>query len=126
PKDMGAAISSGSFQTDGMAVIPCSMKSLAGIVSGYSDNLVLRAADVTLKERRTLALVPRETPLSMIHLENMLKAARAGALVLPAMPGFYHRPKTMDDLINHVVGKTLDAFKIKHNLFKRWGEKQAD
>ncbi len=121
--DMAAAVSSGSFQTDGMAVIPCSMKTLAGIVSGYSDNLLLRAADVTLKERRTLVLVPRETPLNTIHIENMLRASRAGAVVLPAMPGFYFKPKTLDDMINHIVGKTLDVFKIKHSLFKRWGEK---
>lgn len=122
-RDMAAAVSSGSFQTDGMAVIPCSMKTLAGIVSGYSDNLLLRAADVTLKERRTLVLVPRETPLNSIHIENMLRASRAGAVVLPAMPGFYFKPKTLDDMINHIVGKTLDVFKIKHSLFKRWGEK---
>ena len=125
-RDMAAAPSSGSFLTEGMAVVPCSMKTLAGIVSGYSDNLVLRAADVTLKERRPLVLVPRETPLSVIHLENMLQASRAGAVMLPAMPGFYIRPKTIDDLVNHVVGKVLDALKIPHSVFQRWGSKETE
>jgi 4-hydroxy-3-polyprenylbenzoate decarboxylase len=118
--DLTAAISSGSFPTDGMVVIPCSMKTLAGIATGYSSNLLLRAADVTLKERKPLVLVPRETPMSLIHLENMSKAARAGAIVLPAMPGFYHKPKSIDDLVNHVVGKVLDVFHLEHSLYKRW------
>ena len=119
--NMAAAVSSGSFKTDGMAVIPCSMKTLASVANAFDDSLVSRAAGVCLKERRKLVLVPRETPLSKIHLENMARLADAGAVILPAMPGFYHRPKTMDDLIDHVVGKVLDQFDIDHGLFKRWG-----
>lgn len=119
--NMAAAISSGSFKTDGMAVIPCSMKTLASIANAFDDSLVSRAAGVCIKEQRRLVLVPRETPLSKIHLDNMVKLADAGAVILPAMPGFYHRPKTMDDLIDHVVGKVLDLFNIDHGLFKRWG-----
>jgi len=119
--NMAAPISSGSFQTGGMAIVPCSMKTLASIANAFDDSLVSRAASVCIKEQRKLVVVPRETPLSKIHLENMEKLAGAGAIILPAMPGFYHRPQTMDDLINHVVGKVLDQFGIEHNLFKRWG-----
>lgn len=119
--NMAAAVSSGSFKTDGMAVIPCSMKTLASIANGFDDSLVSRAAGVCIKEQRKLVLVPRETPLSKIHIGNMDRVADAGAVILPAMPGFYHRPKTMDDLIDHVVGKVLDQFDIDHGLFKRWG-----
>jgi 4-hydroxy-3-polyprenylbenzoate decarboxylase len=119
--DISAAPASGSFHTDGMVVIPCSMKTLAGIATGYSDNLMLRAADVTLKEKRPLVLVPRETPLTTIHIENMLRAANAGATILPAMPGFYHRPKTIEGLVDHVVGKILDILRLEHNLYTRWG-----
>jgi 4-hydroxy-3-polyprenylbenzoate decarboxylase len=97
------------------------MKTLASVANAFDDSLVSRAAGVCLKERRKLVLVPRETPLSKIHLENMEKLADAGAVILPAMPGFYHRPKTMDDLIDHVVGKVLDQLNIDHGLFKRWG-----
>lgn len=118
--NMAAAVSSGSFKTDGMAVIPCSMKTLAGIANAFDDSLVSRAAGVCIKEQRRLVLVPRETPLSKIHLDNMSKLADAGAVILPAMPGFYHRPKTMNDLIDHLVGKVLDQFNIDHALFKRW------
>lgn len=118
--DIAAAPASGTFRTQGMVVIPCSMKTLAGIASGYSDNLLLRAAEVTLKERRPLVLVPRETPLTTIHIENMLRVAQAGAIVLPAMPGFYDRPKTLDDLVNHVVGKVLDVLNIDHDLYGQW------
>lgn len=119
--NLAAAVSSGSFKTDGMAVIPCSMKTLAGIANAFDDSLVSRAAGVCIKEQRKLVLVPRETPLSKIHLDNMSKLADAGAVILPAMPGFYHRPKTMNDLIDHLVGKVLDQFNIDHDLFKRWG-----
>lgn len=118
--DIAAALSSGSFKIDGMVIIPCSMKTLAGVASGYSDNLMLRAADVTLKERRPLVLVPRETPLSTIHIENMLRAANAGAIIAPAMPAFYDRPRELGDVVNHMVGKVLDLFKIDHELFPRW------
>jgi 4-hydroxy-3-polyprenylbenzoate decarboxylase len=118
--DFTSKLSSGSFRTDGMVIIPCSMKTLGGLASGYADNLLLRAAEVTMKERRPLVLVVRETPLTLIHLENMTKVARAGAVVLPAMPAFYHRPKTIDDLINHVVGKVLDTLGIKTDLYQRW------
>ena len=118
--DIAAALASGSFKTDGMVIIPCSMKTLAGVAGGYSDNLMLRAAEVTLKERRPLLLVPRESPLTTIHIENMLRAARAGAIILPAMPAFYSRPKTIDDLVDHLVGKVLDLLKIEHTIYRRW------
>lgn len=122
--NMAAPVSSGSFKTDGMLVIPCSMKTLAGIANGLDDALVARAAGVCIKESRKVVLVPRETPLSRIHLDNMNKlAGLSNVVIMPAMPGFYHRPKTMEDLIDHVVGKVLDQFDIKHSLFKRWGEK---
>jgi len=118
--DITSKLASGSFRTDGMAIIPCSMKSLSGVASGYADNLLLRAAEVTLKERRPLVLVVRETPLTLIDLENMAAAARAGAIVLPAMPAFYHRPKTIDDLVNQVVGKAFELLGVEHDLSRRW------
>ena len=118
--DITGPLASGSFITDGMVILPCSMKTLGGIATGYADNLLLRAAEVSLKERRLLVLVPRETPLSIIDMQNMLKVARAGAMILPAMPAFYHRPKTVDDIVDMIVGKVLDAFKIKHDLYERW------
>jgi 4-hydroxy-3-polyprenylbenzoate decarboxylase len=122
--NMAAPVSSGSFKTDGMAVIPCSMKTLAGIANGLDDTLVARAAGVCIKESRKVVLVPREAPLSRIHLENMSKlAGLPNVVIMPAMPGFYHRPKTMEELIDHVVGKVLDQFSIKHELFRRWGER---
>jgi len=118
--DLNAPLMSGSFQTDGMIIIPCSMKTLAGIAHGYSDNLILRAADVTLKERRKLIVVPRETPLSVVHLRNMLSVAELGVAVIPAMPAYYHKPKKIDDLVDFVVGKVLDCLGVEHRLFKRW------
>jgi polyprenyl P-hydroxybenzoate/phenylacrylic acid decarboxylase-like protein len=120
PSDMGAAISSGSFLTVGMVVIPCSMGALAGIAAGTSTDLLRRAADVTLKERRPLVLVTRETPLSLIHLRNMQTVTEAGATVLPPVPAFYHQPKTIEDLLVHTCGKVLDQFGIGHDLFRRW------
>jgi len=119
-RDLGASISSGSFLTMGMVVIPCSMRTLGAIASGNSDSLLIRAADVTLKERRRLVLVARETPLSYIHIKNMEMATLAGATVLPPVPAFYHRPKTIEDLLRHICGKVLDQFAIPHQLFRRW------
>ena len=118
--DMTAPLMSGSFITDGMIIIPCSMKTLSGIVHGFADNLILRAADVTLKERRRLVIVPRETPLSTIHLRNMLTAAELGVSVVPAMPAFYHKPKNIDDMVDFVVGRVLDCLGLQHDLFKRY------
>ena len=118
--DQAAAISSGSFRIDGMMVVPCSMKTLAGIRSGYGDGLIIRAADVTLKEQRKLVLVPREAPLNAIHLENMLALTRAGALMLPPMPAFYNNPQSVDDIINHTVSRILDQFGLDNSLTQRW------
>jgi flavin prenyltransferase len=118
--DLGAAISSGSFPTDGMIVVPCSMKTLAAIAHSFSTDLLARAADVTLKERRRLVLVPRETPLHLGHLRNMVRAAEIGAVILPPVPAFYHDPKNIDDIINQTVGKILDQFHLPHGLFRRW------
>ena len=118
--DIAAAISSGSFRTDGMIVIPCSMHTMGALASGIADNLLLRAADVTMKERRILVVVPRETPLSLIHLENMGRLARAGGCILPAMPGFYERPKNVSEIVDHLVGKVLDILGVENDLFRRW------
>jgi len=118
--DMAASVSSGSFVTLGMAVAPCSMRTLAAIATGITDTLVSRAADVVLKERRRLVLVTRETPLGLVHLRNMVTVTEAGATVLPPTPGFYHRPETIEDLVDHTVGKVLDQFGIAHDLFRRW------
>ncbi|WP_067812690.1 UbiX family flavin prenyltransferase [Actinomadura kijaniata] len=119
-RDLAAAVSSGSFPTLGMAVAPCSMKTLAAVAHGHTDDLLSRAADVTLKERRRLVLVARETPLSLVHLRNMTAVTEAGAVVLPPVPGFYSGPRTIDDLIHHIAGKVLDQFGIEHDLFRRW------
>jgi 4-hydroxy-3-polyprenylbenzoate decarboxylase len=118
--DMGASISSGSFITEGMVVIPCSVRTLGGIANGYGEHLVHRAADVILKERRKLVLVVRETPLSEVHLENMLKLARMGVVMLPPMPAFYNHPKTVEDVIDHIVMRVLDQFGIAVPFAKRW------
>jgi flavin prenyltransferase len=119
-KDMAASISSGSFRTDGMIVAPCSMKTLSGIVHSYADNLMVRAADVVLKEKRRLVLMPRETPLHAGHCELLLKACQLGAIIAPPMPALYNKPRTIDDLINHNVGRVLDLFDIDPGLVKRW------
>jgi flavin prenyltransferase len=120
PEDIAAPVSSGSFPTDGMVVVPCSMKTLAGIAQNLSLNLLLRAADVTLKERRRLVVVPRETPLHLGHLRQMVALTEMGGIVLPPAPAFYHHPKSIEDLIDHTVGKTLDVLGIEHQLFQRW------
>jgi 4-hydroxy-3-polyprenylbenzoate decarboxylase len=119
--NLAAPVASGSFQCAGMAVIPCSTGSLGRIATGISSNLVERAADVSLKERRPLVLVPRETPLSDIHLENMLRLRRAGADIVAAMPAFYHKPKTIADMVDMIVGRVLDRLGIDNDLFQRWG-----
>lgn len=120
-KDIGADIASGSFQTDGMVVIPCSIKSLSAIANSLNLNLLIRAADVTIKERRTLILAVRETPLHKGHLHLMMNLADLGVIILPPIPAFYYHPQTIDDLINHTIGKVLDLFHIPHDLFDRWG-----
>ena len=121
-QDFSAPIASGSAKNDGMIIIPCSMGTLAKIANSISSNLLERAADVALKEKRKLVIVPRETPLHSVHLENMKKLSGLGAQIVPAMPGFCHQPKTMDDLINFVVGKVLDQVDVDHQLYTRWGE----
>jgi 4-hydroxy-3-polyprenylbenzoate decarboxylase len=120
PADMGALISSGSFRTDGMIIAPCSAKTLAAIAHGYGDNLVHRAADVILKERRRLVLAVREAPLSEIHLENMLKLARMGTVILPPMPAFYNHPQSVDDVVEHTVARILDQFGVEVQSAMRW------
>ncbi|QWR76225.1 UbiX family flavin prenyltransferase [Candidatus Magnetomonas plexicatena] len=119
--DLYCPLLSGTFLNDGMIVIPCSMKTLSGIANGYGENIVQRAADVTLKERRRLILVPREMPFSAIHLENMLKLSRIGVTIAPPVMAFYTKPKSIDDMLNFITGKLLDNLSISHNLFKRWG-----
>ncbi|HTT94241.1 MAG TPA: UbiX family flavin prenyltransferase [Solirubrobacterales bacterium] len=119
-RDLAAGPSSGSFKTLGMVVVPCSMKTLAAVAGGYTDGLIARAADVTLKERRRLVLVTRETPLSLVHLRNMCTVTEAGATVLPPVPGFYARPQSIDDVIAQTCGKVLDQFGLDLDLFPRW------
>jgi 4-hydroxy-3-polyprenylbenzoate decarboxylase len=118
--NMGASISSGSFKTDGMVIIPCSMKTLSGVAYGFTDNLLIRAADVCLKEDRRLILVPREFPLSSIHLENMARAANHGCTIMPPVLTFYNNPKTIQDMINHLIGKILMLFSLEFNSFIPW------
>ena len=118
--DLKAPISSASFLTDGMVVAPCSMKTTSAIANSYADNLLVRAADVTLKEKRALILVTRETPLHQGHLRNMLRLAEMGAIILPPMPSFYHMPKNVDDIVDHTIAKVLDLLAIRHTLSRRW------
>jgi polyprenyl P-hydroxybenzoate/phenylacrylic acid decarboxylase-like protein len=121
PDDLGAAISSGSFATAGMVVAPCSMRTLAAIATGNTTDLLTRAADVTLKERRRLVLVTREAPLNLVHIRNMETATLAGATILPPVLAFYQRPRTVEDLVDHVAGRVLDQFGLEHSLYRRWG-----
>lgn len=122
--DIGASIASGSFRVEGMIIMPCSMGTLASVSRGISDDLMTRAADVMLKEGRKLVLVPRETPLHAIHLENMLTLARLGVKLVPAMPAFYYGPQSLDDIVNFLVGKVLDQLPLDHDLYRRWGDEQ--
>jgi 4-hydroxy-3-polyprenylbenzoate decarboxylase len=124
-QDLAASIASGSFRTAGMVVAPCSMKTLSGIVNSYADNLVVRAADVVLKEQRRLVLMPRETPLHAGHCRLLLQAAEMGAVIAPPMPAFYNAPRTLDDAVNHSIGRVLDLFDIDSGLVKRWNGPQG-
>jgi 4-hydroxy-3-polyprenylbenzoate decarboxylase len=120
-RNLSAPVSSGSFKTDGMFIVPCSMKTLSGVANGYTENLIQRAADVTIKEGRLLVISPREMPFSAIHLENMLKLARLGVRIVPPIMGFYHGPRTIEDMVDFAAGKILDAMGIEHDIFRRWG-----
>jgi len=124
--DLGAAISSGSAKFAASVVCPCSMKSLSAISNGFAYNLICRNVDVAIKERRRVILVIRETPLSEIHLENMTKLARLGVTIMPACPGFYHKPTSINELVNHLVGKIMDSIGIETGLYKRWGDQSSD
>jgi len=119
-RDVGAAIASGSFQSDGMIIAPCSMKTLAAVAHGFSDNLISRAADVVLKERRRLVLMVRETPFNLAHLRNMTAVTEMGGIIFPPLPGFYHRPASIAEMVDHTTGRVLDLFDIQHSLTPRW------
>ena len=123
-RDIGAPISSGSFRTLGMIVVPCSMKTLAEVATGVTGTLLSRAADVTLKERRRLVLIPRETPLHAMHLRNMLTVTEMGGVIAPPVPAFYNRPESLDDVVDHLVGRALDLFSLDAELMQRWGEEE--
>jgi 4-hydroxy-3-polyprenylbenzoate decarboxylase len=123
PRDLAATISSGSFKTEGMVIAPCSVRTLAAIATGYGEHLVHRAADVTMKEGRRLVLLVRETPLSVVHLENMLKLARMGVCIMPPMPAFYDHPKSLDDIVDQTIARVLDHFHIEVPFIKRWNGK---
>ena len=125
-RDVGAAIASGSFQSDGMIVVPCSMKTLAAVAHGLSDNLISRAADVVLKERRKLVLMVRETPFNLAHLRNMTAVTEMGGIIFPPLPGFYHRPASIEEMVDHTLGRVLDLFGLPHNLTPRWQGMKVD
>ncbi len=126
PDDLCAPISSGSFVTDGMVVAPCSVKSMSGIACAFAENLLIRAAEVSLKERRRLVLLVRETPLHLGHLRSLMHLAQIGAVIMPPVPAFYHRPRTIEDILNFTIGKILDQFDIPHELFPRWQGSGSD
>ena len=125
-RDIGATIASGSFLTEGMVIAPCSMKTLAGVAHAFSDNLITRAADVVLKERRRLVLLPREAPLNLAHLRNMVSVTEMGGVIFPPVPAFYSGAKTIDDLVNHTVGRVLDLFGVEHETIRRWQGIKSD